>query len=204
MTARLAALLIAAVIAGPGGAPAGERPAEPGSYRMEDYRAPVPATLAGARVLTTAEAQALWREKAAVFVDVLPHVPKPAGLPAGTVWRDPPRRKLPGSIWLPDTGTGRLAAGTDACFRRALDGLIHGDQARTLVFYCQAECWMSWNAAKRALGYGYRNVAWYPDGSDGWEKAGLALQQGEPLARSENERQVGRARRALEFFYSSR
>ena len=28
-----------------------ERPPEPDGYRMEDYRAPVPATLAGARVL---------------------------------------------------------------------------------------------------------------------------------------------------------
>ena len=28
---------------------------------------------------------------------------------------------------------------------------------------------MSWNAAKRVLTMGYRNVAWYPDGTDGWE-----------------------------------
>ena len=34
-----------------------ERPPEPDGYRMEDYRAPVPATLAGVRVLTTAEAE---------------------------------------------------------------------------------------------------------------------------------------------------
>ena len=46
---------------------------------------------------------------------------------------------------------------------------------RLLVIYCQADCWMSWNAAKRALSYGYPNVAWYPDGTDGWERAGLAV-----------------------------
>ena len=40
-----------------------ERPPEPDGYRMEDYRAPVPATLAGVRVLTTAEAEAIWRAK---------------------------------------------------------------------------------------------------------------------------------------------
>ena len=40
-----------------------ERPPEPAGYRMEDYRAPVPATLAGARVLVTAEAEAIWRER---------------------------------------------------------------------------------------------------------------------------------------------
>ncbi|MEA1648849.1 hypothetical protein UAJ10_07440 [Nitrospirillum sp. BR 11164] len=34
---------------------------------------------------------------------------------------------------------------------------------------------MSWNATKRAAGYGYTNVAWYPDGVDGWRAAGLPL-----------------------------
>jgi PQQ-dependent catabolism-associated CXXCW motif protein len=65
-----------------------ERPSEPDGYRMEDYRAPVPATLAGARVLTTAEAGAIWRAKAGVFIDVMPRLPKPPNLPQGTVWRD--------------------------------------------------------------------------------------------------------------------
>ena len=58
--------------------------------------------------------------------------------------------------------------------------LSGGDRARRLVFYCQAECWMSWNAAKRALGLGYRNVVWYPEGTDGWQAAGLPLQMAEP------------------------
>jgi rhodanese-related sulfurtransferase len=34
---------------------------------------------------------------------------------------------------------------------------------------------MSWNAAKRALSYGYTNVAWYPEGTDGWQRANLPL-----------------------------
>ena len=54
-----------------------EKPPEPEGYRMEDFRAPVPATLAGARVLTTAEAEAIWRAKAGVFIDVMPRAPKP-------------------------------------------------------------------------------------------------------------------------------
>jgi PQQ-dependent catabolism-associated CXXCW motif protein len=40
--------------------------------------------------------------------------------------------------------------------------------------------WMSWNAAKRALMMGYRNVAWYPEGTEGWEAAGLPLQEAKP------------------------
>ena len=82
---------------------------EPDGYRMEDYRAPTPATLRGARVLTTREAADLWRAGGAVFIDVMPQPPRPAGVPPGTIWRDKPRRNIPGSIWLPDTGYGALA-----------------------------------------------------------------------------------------------
>ena len=40
---------------------------------------------------------------------------------------------------------------------------------------------MSWNAAKRALENGYRNVVWYPEGTDGWQAAGLPLAVAEPV-----------------------
>jgi rhodanese-related sulfurtransferase len=42
---------------------------------------------------------------------------------------------------------------------------------------------MSWNAAKRALAMGYVNVAWYPEGTDGWEEAGLPLTEAKPAPR---------------------
>src|SRR6202789_1589169 len=93
---------------------------EPGGYRTDDYRAPVPDTLSGARVLSTAEVEAIWRAKAGVFIDVLPRPPKPANLPPGTVWRDRPRFNIPGSIWLPDTGYGELAASTESYLRQGL------------------------------------------------------------------------------------
>ncbi|KRP86462.1 rhodanese [Bradyrhizobium pachyrhizi] len=157
-------------------------PAEPEGYRTEDYRAPVPVTLAGARVLTTAEAEAIWRDKSAAFVDVLPRAPKP-NLPAGTVWRERPHLNIPGSIWLPDAGYGKVAAPTEDYLRRGLVRASGGDATRLLVIYCQENCWMSWNAAKRVLSYGYRNVAWYPEGTDGWERAKLPLADAEPEPR---------------------
>jgi rhodanese-related sulfurtransferase len=43
---------------------------------------------------------------------------------------------------------------------------------------------MSWNAAKRILTYGYSNVAWYPEGTDGWERAGLTLTESQPEPRA--------------------
>src|SRR6186997_2818636 len=150
-----------------------EKPPAPEGYRMEDFRAPVPATLAGARVLTTAEAEAIWRAGRAIFVDVLPRTSKPPNLPPGTVWRDQPRSNIPGSIWLPDTGYGKLAEATEAYLRRGLERASGGNNAALLVIYCQEDCWMSWNAAKRVLSYGYLNVAWYPEGTEGWERANL-------------------------------
>ena len=94
---------------------------EPDGYRTDDYRAPVPATLAGVRVLATVEAEAIWRAGTAVFIDVLPRAPKPQNLPSSTIWRDKPRFNIPGSVWLPDTGYGKLAEATENYLRRGLE-----------------------------------------------------------------------------------
>jgi PQQ-dependent catabolism-associated CXXCW motif protein len=158
-------------------------PPEPQEFRSENYRAPTPATLHGARVLTTAEAADLWRSGSAAFIDVLPRPPKPQGLPAGTVWREPPRFDIPGSIWLPDTGYGALAEATEQYLRSGLQRANGGDRAKLLVFYCMQDCWMSWNAAKRALLLGYANVAWFPEGTDGWTRADLPFQDARPEPR---------------------
>src|SRR5690348_16914272 len=72
-------------------------PAEPSGYRLDNYRAPTPQTLRGARVVGTREAQAIWTRGNAAFVDVLPRAPKPRDLPPGTIWRDQPRLDIPGS-----------------------------------------------------------------------------------------------------------
>jgi PQQ-dependent catabolism-associated CXXCW motif protein len=163
-------------------AAAGEAPPEPDSYRQSDYRAPTPASLKGARVLTTEEAAAMWRTGDAAFIDVLPRAPRPKNLPADVIWRDKPRFDIPGSLWLPDTGYGELAPVTLDYFRRGLDKAL-GGRSRPLVFYCLKDCWMSWNAAKRALVLGYANVAWYPEGADGWAEAGLPVEKRVPETR---------------------
>ena len=182
MRRRLAAALIVANLAVPALAQQQE-PFEPEGYRTDNYRAPVPATLFGARVLETAEAEAIWRAKRGAFIDVMPRPPKPKNLPEGTVWRDAPRKNIPGSIWLPDTGYGVLPPAMDDYFQRGLVQASRGDKAALLVIYCLADCWMSWNAARRALTYGYSNVAWYPDGTDGWEREKLPTAEAQPEPR---------------------
>lgn len=154
-------------------------PPEPTGYRMDAYRAPTPETLAGAQVVDTAEAEALWREGAAVFIDVMPRPVKPEGLPDRMVWRDPPRDTIPGALWLANAGYGALSAPLADRFAAAL-AAAGGD--RPLVFFCLRDCWMGWNAAKRALALGHEAVRWYPDGTDGWREAGLPLAPARPAA----------------------
>jgi quinoprotein dehydrogenase-associated probable ABC transporter substrate-binding protein/PQQ-dependent catabolism-associated CXXCW motif protein len=155
--------------------------AEPEGYRMAEYRAPVPGSLAGATVVTTADLQALVETTRPILLDVLPMPREPANRPAGSVWRAPSREHLPGSVWLPNVGYGELSAEFELYFRDNLARLTENDPSRPLVFYCEADCWMSWNAAKRALAYGYDMVIWYPEGTEGWRAAGLPLEAAEPV-----------------------
>lgn len=158
--AILALLLPAAALA--------QAVAEPEDYETEHYRGPVPASLAGATVVDTRAAFALWKTGRVVFVDVLPRAPKPDNLPEGTIWREQPRESIPGAIWLPNVGYGMLAEVTETYFRNGLNAATAGDMSQPLVFFCLSECWMSWNAAKRALEYGHERVFWFPEGTDGW------------------------------------
>src|SRR5262245_14859350 len=130
---------------------------EPVGYRTENYRAPTPATLKGARVVTTLQAEQIWKDGGAVFLDVLPHAPRPANLPPGTIWRERARLSIPGSIWLPDTGYGSLSQVMEDYLRTSLARATSGELAKMLVIYCQRACWMSWNAAKRIIEMGYTN-----------------------------------------------
>jgi PQQ-dependent catabolism-associated CXXCW motif protein len=157
--------------------------AEPTGYRLDDYRAATPSTLYGGRVVATEEVEKIWRSHSASFIDVLPRPPRPKTLPEGTVWHDKPRLDIPGSIWLPDTGYGELAPSMADYFVEGLQRATGGDKTKLLVLYCLTDCWMSWNAAKRALSLGYSNVAWYRDGTDGWSAAGLPLQNATPEPR---------------------
>ena len=125
---------------------------EPDEYRIDNYRAPVPATLSGARVLTTAEAEAIWRDKQGVFIDVLPRAAKAEessrrhGL-ARQAAQKHSRQPLAARHRLRKTCRRRSKIISGSGLARASGG----NKAALLVIYCQDDCWMSWNAAKRAL-----------------------------------------------------
>lgn len=155
-------------------------------YRLDHFLAPVPATAPGATSLTTPQARAMHQSGDALFIDVLPTPERPSGLPAETLWLPPAHHSIPGAVWLPNVGFGRLSDQLADYLRDALDRLTASDPTRPLVIYCRADCWMSWNAAKRVATLGYQAVYWYPEGTTGWLAAGLPLApiQPERLAES--------------------
>ncbi|HYC03864.1 MAG TPA: quinoprotein dehydrogenase-associated putative ABC transporter substrate-binding protein [Azospirillaceae bacterium] len=170
--------------ASPPSASPAAKPPEPKDYRRSDYQAPVPETLAGAAVLTPAAAAALADAGGErLFLDVLPAKPGPPEGRAGSGaagWVPRPHETIPGAVWLPDVGHGEPTPAQEEYFRRSLERLTGGDKTRRLVVFCRRDCWMSWNAAKRALEWGYSNVSWYPDGIEGWTEAGRPLAVAEP------------------------
>lgn len=156
-----------------------DAPAEPPGFRGAPYNAPVPDRLTGGSVLDAA-ATARWQAEGAVLIDVLPQIRRPEGLPEGTLWRAPGHETIPGAVWLPDTGYDRLAPPLESDFYAALDRLTGGDRSAPLVFFCKADCWMSWNAARRAILRGHSRVGWFPGGTDAWQQAGRELQPATP------------------------
>lgn len=148
---------------------------EPDAYKTDNYRSAVPQSLTGAASVPGPEAAKALFAAGAVFVDVYPRAPKPPNLPASTVWREPPHRSIPGASWLPNVGYGVISEETQAYFTTQLQRLTGGDKAKPLVFFCLSDCWMSWNAAKRAIAMGHTTVHWFPDGTDGWELIGEPL-----------------------------
>ena len=153
-------------------AAAGQPVAEPAGYRLGDYRAAVPAGLTGARTVDLAGLQALLGKEDPLLVDVMPTQPKPANRPVDAIWRDPERETIKGAVWLANMGYGKLSEAEETAFKEELLRRA-GSLDRSIVVFCEPQCWMSWNAAKRALAYGFRNIIWFPDGAGAWREAGL-------------------------------
>lgn len=169
---RLALVLLLPVLLG-----AGVR--EPSGYRMDDYLAPVPDNLTGGRVLDVNGVAEAMRT-GAIAIDVLPAPRRPPSQSANMPWLPPPRKQIAGSLWWPEVGRGAISHAVDQWFQRRLREVTNGDRAKPLIFYCKASCWMSWNAAKRAINYGYGNVLWFPDGAEAWTALGYPSQNGTP------------------------
>ncbi len=149
---------------------------EPAGYRIERYDDRVPETLTGATRVSAMEVLELQQNEQASVIDVIPEHQQPDVLPEGQLWLPVPHKGVAGSLWLPDVGYGALSEVTESYFKGHLKEVSAGDWSRPLVFYCRTDCWMSWNAAKRAMGYGYTAVYWFAGGIEDWIFEGYELE----------------------------
>jgi PQQ-dependent catabolism-associated CXXCW motif protein len=154
-----------------GGAHAQTTLFSPDGYRIDLYRSPTPAQLQGATIVDTPTLQSLLEQNPRpVLIDVY----RRQWL-QGRFIEDQPHENLPGSHWLANTGDGELTPQWQEYFADNLKKLTAGDRAQPLVFYCRADCWLSWNAVKRAATLGYKTLYWYRDGLDAWQAARLPV-----------------------------
>lgn len=153
---------------------------EPAGYRLELYDDVVPATLSGATRVTAVEVAELQSMFGALVIDVIPEQRKPDELPPGQFWFPVAHVGVADALWLPDVGYGSLSETTERYFKDHLKAATNDDLNHPVVFYCRIDCWMSWNAAKRALTFGYTQVYWFADGIIDWKFEGFETQVLEP------------------------
>jgi len=138
-------------------------------YRILTYRSSTPENVDGAKVVTTEELKKMNEEDARpLLVDVLPILFR-----HGRFLVKEEHEAIPGSIWLPNIGYGDLKPKWENYFIDAIGHQTKGDFGAPIVFYCKADCWMSWNAVKRAATFGYTHLYWYREGIDEWMEYGL-------------------------------
>jgi sulfur-oxidizing protein SoxY len=147
---------------------------EPEDFWTGPVNGPVPATLSGGTVIRAADVAAMLKQRQAVIVDVSNSPARPEKLAPQAVWLPPPHPVIPGSMWVAGAGAGAVDPATERLYRQRLAEATENNLDRPVVVYCHERCWLSWNAAKRAIRYGYRNVYWFPDGIEGWRAAGFA------------------------------
>jgi PQQ-dependent catabolism-associated CXXCW motif protein len=155
--------------------------AEPAGYWTGNVNAPTPATLHGAKVVDAQQVNRLLKTGNAVVIDVSNAPRRPQSLAPGAPWMPTAHPGIPGALWIPGAGLGVVPVDVEAYFRAKLAAATGGDLSRPIVIYCHRGCWLSWNAAKRAVSYGYRNVAWFPQGIEGWRARGLSTTELRPL-----------------------
>ncbi|MBR2513726.1 MAG: sulfurtransferase [Halomonas sp.] len=140
-------------------------------YRLPPYRTSVTAPIPGVTALNDGAFSALVASPPAILVDVYALT-----WHDGMFLQDSPHLTIPGSVWLPNVGAPTLEEEWIGYFADALDALREYEEGAPLVFFCRADCWLAWNAARRAQAMGYEGLYWYPNGVDGWQASGGALE----------------------------
>jgi PQQ-dependent catabolism-associated CXXCW motif protein len=129
----------------------------------DPMHAPTPTTIPGGLVISTEALNGLYENSRGRFM-VFDVLGGRTGLPVA-------------QNALPAGNAGSFDDQTQREFGNYLQQVTAGDKEVPLVFYCQSvECWMSYNAALRAIRLGYTQVLWYRGGIEAWEQAKLPTQ----------------------------
>jgi PQQ-dependent catabolism-associated CXXCW motif protein len=87
------------------------------------------------------------------------------------------KERLPGALLAVPAGQpGSFEDSTQREFGQFLQGVMQGRKDLPMIFYCASnQCWLSYNAALRAIKLGYANVLWYRGGLEAWKHAQLPM-----------------------------
>jgi PQQ-dependent catabolism-associated CXXCW motif protein len=160
--------------------------AEPEGFWSGPIESAVPETIRGGKVIHADDVETLLKKQNAVIVDVSSMPKRPEGMALDAPWLPLPHESIPGTVWIPEVGMAELSDRLDEFFQAQLVDITGNDLDRVLIVYCHERCWLSWNAAKRAIGYGYRNVHWFPEGVEGWRASGRPVEVVKPRLPPEN------------------
>ena len=150
-------------------------------YRSGRYRTPVRADPAPAVPIDLAAALALEPGDNALFIDVMPVEGGVRDLVTGRWTLSHEHLTIPGALWYPETGR----APVDGDLWQALEDRViaarHKVPDAPVVIFCRADCWMSWNAARRLAIRGIANIRWLAEGTDGWHANARPLVPAQPV-----------------------
>lgn len=133
------------------------------ALRRPPYTAPTPTRIPGGQVLTTT-----------VLNEMLNSATRPTLIDVAS---GDGHQSVAGAHWIPGAGHGtHFLDPLQSLMKERLARLSGGDLSSPLVFFCvNAQCWLSYNAALRAIALGYSRVFWYRGGIEAWRKAGLPI-----------------------------
>lgn len=144
-------------------------------YRAGHYRAPVRQDPGHAGRIALQAAVPLVPDRDALFIDVMPAEGGNRDPVTGKWTLAEKRLSIKGAHWFPEAGRGVVRPDIAVWFERGITRLTRNRRDRMIIVFCRADCWMSWNAARRLAAGGYNNVWWLSEGTDGWTERGLPL-----------------------------
>lgn len=147
-------------------------------YRISNYRSPTPEMIEGVHQIdATTLNQFLTRNSGPPVVLLDAYGAQHFTITDTGDWIiAETHESLPGALWLPSIGWGDVEPWALKYLEETLAGATAGNKAVPVVTYCRTDCWLGWNATRRLQELGYKNLLWFPGGTDEWADAGFPLE----------------------------